>query len=126
MFNKNKPNHSFSFLAEGSEVKGEISCNTQLQLDGVVHGKVNATHLVIGLSGKVFGNIEAEKVEIKGLVEGDITAEQVIIEKTANVHGNVIHDTLSMEAGAVVEGSLTHKHQAASVTPIATKKTNEK
>jgi cytoskeletal protein CcmA (bactofilin family) len=122
VFNKSKPNHSFSFLADGFEVKGEIICNTQLQLDGVVNGHVNAKHLVIGASGKVFGNINADKVEIKGLVEGEITAEQVVIEKTATVHGNVIHDTLSMEAGAIVEGSLTHKHQAASVTPIATKK----
>ncbi|CCQ09384.1 COG1664: Integral membrane protein CcmA involved in cell shape determination [Pseudoalteromonas luteoviolacea B = ATCC 29581] len=125
MFNKKKTPQTFSFLAADILIKGEIQCEGELHLDGMVEGKVCAQHIAVGESGKVKGNIEAQSVEIKGTVEGTISADKVAIEKTANVHGDVIHDTLSMEAGAVVEGSLTHKHQNTNVTPIEPTKTSE-
>ncbi|MFC3033385.1 polymer-forming cytoskeletal protein [Pseudoalteromonas fenneropenaei] len=121
MFSKKKPDSLFSFIAEGMQVTGNIQCAGELQVDGQVDGTIQAARLVVGEGGKINGEINASTVLIKGMVEGTINAEQVTIEKSAKVRGDVIHDTLSMEAGAIVEGSLTHKHQVASVTPLKEK-----
>jgi cytoskeletal protein CcmA (bactofilin family) len=50
------------------------------------------------------GTITAETARICGTVQGEIKAATVALEKTAKVTGNIIHQTLSIEAGARFEG----------------------
>lgn len=77
----------------GGEIKGNVTCEENLSIDEVtvVHGD---------LAGKV--------VNISGTVTGNITAvESVILSKTATVKGNLISASISVEAGAVLEGQYT-------------------
>jgi cytoskeletal protein CcmA (bactofilin family) len=50
------------------------------------------------------GTITAETVRVCGTVQGEIKAATVALEKTARVTGNIVHQTLSIEAGAYFEG----------------------
>ncbi|ESP94911.1 bactofilin family protein [Pseudoalteromonas luteoviolacea] len=122
MFNKlknNKPHTLYvAMISPNTKVIGDIQCDGEIQVDGVVSGNLEVEHLVIGEQGTIEGNIKATQVHVKGTVNGCISAQQVRLEPTAKVHGDIIHDTLSIEAGAHIEGKLTHKTDLTNVTPI--------
>ncbi|MFZ5609074.1 MAG: bactofilin family protein [Pseudomonadota bacterium] len=94
----------------GSDVRivGDISTAGEVQLDGIVDGDVHAAALTMGESGALKGTIVAEKVVIRGQVEGSIRGRTVVLERSARVMGDVFHESLSIEAGAVIDGRFSH------------------
>ncbi|KZN63653.1 bactofilin family protein [Pseudoalteromonas luteoviolacea] len=122
MFNKLKNNKStalyVAMISPNTQVIGDIKCEGEIQVDGTITGNLEVEHLVIGEHGTIEGNITATQVEVKGTVNGCITAQKVRLEPSAKVHGDIIHDTLSIEAGAHIEGQLKHNTDLSNVTPI--------
>lgn len=107
----NKPSRAAiapSLFAEDVRLVGNISAKGEIHLDGVIEGDVRAATLTIGESGAVKGAIHADSVVVKGVVEGQIRCRSVRLEKNARVKGDLWHETVSIEAGAVVEGHLVH------------------
>ena len=113
-----RTNHTPSIISEDVRLTGSLTCQGEVQLDGRVDGDLHVKHLVIGHTGVIEGVIEADSVTVKGKIFGTLIANQVVIESTAEVHGDVFHDTLSIEAGAIIEGSLKHRHEEDNVAPI--------
>ncbi|MCP4586094.1 polymer-forming cytoskeletal protein [Pseudoalteromonas sp.] len=113
-----RTNHTPSIISEDVHLTGSLTCQGEVQLDGRVDGDLHVKHLVIGHTGVIEGVIEADSVTVKGKIFGTLIANQVVIESTAEVHGDVFHDTLSIEAGAIIEGSLKHRHEEDNVAPI--------
>ena len=113
-----RTNHTPSIISEDVHLTGSLTCQGEVQLDGRVDGDLHVKHLVIGRTGVIEGVIEADSVTVKGKIFGTLIANQVVIESTAEVHGDVFHDTLSIEAGAIIEGSLKHRHEEDNVAPI--------
>ena len=93
-----------SLVAEGFRIRGDVTPDSDLHLDGVVEGDVKVGRLTIGESGAVNGTITAESVEIRGAVTGTISARQVRLWASARVDGDISHTELSIEAGAHFEG----------------------
>ena len=117
-----------SIIGANVKIKGDISTAGEIQLDGVVIGDINAAAITMGEEGCLEGTIVAEKVVIRGEVKGSIRGKNVVMERTARVAGDVYHATLSIEAGAVIEGTFSHtedplanKVKAARPTPAKTK-----
>ncbi|WP_404340698.1 polymer-forming cytoskeletal protein [Pseudoalteromonas mariniglutinosa] len=106
-----RTNHTPSIIAEDIRITGTLISQGEVQLDGRIDGDLRVKHLVIGHSGIVEGIIEADSVVVKGKIIGSLTASKVVIESTAEMHGDVFHDTLSIEAGAIFEGSLKQRHE---------------
>lgn len=109
MFSKpNKPpaHHraSPSIIGANCSLAGDIASEGEVHVDGNVIGDVRCVTLVIGEAGGVTGEIEAETVRVLGAVTGQITARAVELAKTARITGDITHETLSVEAGAFVEG----------------------
>jgi len=98
------------FLAEGTEIKGEIRFRDVLRVDGKISGKIESDgELVVGengeidaevhvgilsVSGKVAGTMKVrDKVEIhaKGRISGDLTVEKpnLVIHEGAVFEGDV-------------------------------------
>ncbi|ALO41525.1 bactofilin family protein [Pseudoalteromonas phenolica] len=121
MFNKFKNNNSAglpALISPNTHVTGQIDCEGELQVDGKVTGDLQVTTLIVGQHGEVHGNIVADTVQIKGTINGNINAQSVHLEVSAKVHGDVAHDTLIIDAGAHLEGKLTHKQAPDNITPI--------
>ncbi|MEJ6475273.1 bactofilin family protein [Pseudoalteromonas piscicida] len=121
MFNsfKSQRNNIPAIIAQSTKVNGDIECEGELQLDGTVHGNLKIEKLIIGSTGLVVGNIKATDLTVLGKVEGDIDASQVTLLPNAQVFGNIEHETLTIEAGAHVDGKLTHRNERANnVTSI--------
>lgn len=111
MFSKSsKPNNSRdrrsvpSILSADFQITGDIVSDGEVQVDGRVKGDIRCNVLVVGASGIITGEITAQTVRVFGTVTGQIRAAAVELAKTAHVVGDIAHESLSVEAGAFVEG----------------------
>ncbi|WP_417668962.1 bactofilin family protein [Pseudoalteromonas tetraodonis] len=121
MFGKNKQaktdssikrvSHTPSIISNDVRVTGSLVSQGEVQLDGRIDGDIKAEHVVIGSSGVVEGVVEASSVVVKGKIIGSLNASEVKIENNAHVLGDIFHDTLSIEAGAIIEGSLKQRFE---------------
>lgn len=90
-------------------LKGELSANEDLVIDGQFEGTVNLQDhcLTVGANGKVKAEILARQVVILGAVNGNVTArEKVEVRRTGNVTGDLRSASVSIEEGAYFKGSI--------------------
>src|SRR4051812_4748558 len=95
---------TFSYIGAEAAVTGGIATESELHLDGKVTGDVRCGSLTQGASGEVHGNIHAGEARLAGLVDGAVEAAILILEASARVTGDVLYESLSVAAGAEVEG----------------------
>lgn len=94
-------------------VSGDLATTAQIHIDGRIDGNVRCDTLVQGEDGIIAGNIIADSVHLSGLVDGMVTARLVTLEPSARVTGDVTYETLSIAAGAAIDGRLTHREGGA-------------
>jgi len=101
------PGASSSYLGKTLKIKGEISSDEYLTVEGQVTGNINVTKtLVIGKDGFVDGEITAEVVKIDGKAKGSITAsEKLEISSRGHFQGNIKSEKLVIAEGAVFQGN---------------------
>jgi len=117
MFSKSKPKASSSNATDKPEkpavpsivsadltITGNLVSQGEIQIDGGVVGDIKTDALLIGEDAHIRGEIVARRVRVHGRVDGQITAKSVTLAKTAHVTGDVIHEDLSIEKGAFLEG----------------------
>lgn len=95
-----------SFIGPEAVVSGDFTTDTQLHIDGRIDGNVKCTQLIQGESGVITGNIETDEARIAGIVEGKVVGRTLFIEATAKIMGDIAYETLSIDAGALIEGRL--------------------
>jgi cytoskeletal protein CcmA (bactofilin family) len=69
-----------------------------------VEGDIRAKTLLIGEPANIKGEVVAETIEVFGSINGQIKATQVSLAKTAHMVGDILHENLSIEKGAFLEG----------------------
>lgn len=98
------------FLAEGTEIKGEIRFRTILRVDGKISGKiVSEGELVIGESGEVEAEVRVGTLSVSGNLTGSVNAtEKVEIHPRGKVHGDLAlaKPNLVIHEGGVFEGNI--------------------
>ena len=97
-----------SIIGADVHIVGNVTTAGELQLDGTVQGDVMCGSLTMGEHGEVKGTIQADMVVIRGKIEGQIRGRSVRLEKNCKMKGDVWHESLSVEAGALVSGKFTH------------------
>ncbi|MDE2447183.1 MAG: polymer-forming cytoskeletal protein [Alphaproteobacteria bacterium] len=95
-----------SYIARETTVEGNLFCSGEVHIDGTVQGLVRAHTCLVDRQGEVRGEISAEVVYVRGRVMGPINAVHVQIESGAHVEGDVTNETISIENGAYVLGSI--------------------
>ncbi|OIR02350.1 polymer-forming cytoskeletal [mine drainage metagenome] len=115
----NKANHprdlrnSPSIIGADCAITGDILSQGEVHVDGRVNGDVRCEILVVGTSGNITGEISADLVRVLGNVTGQIKSRAVELAQSARVVGDIQHGTLSVEAGAFVEGRFNHMDTSA-------------
>ncbi len=98
------------FLAEGTEIKGEIRFRDVLRVDGKVSGKViSEKELVVGETGEVEAEVEVGILSVSGRVTGTIhVKEKMEIHPKGRVVGDVTLEkpNLVIHEGGVFEGNI--------------------
>ena len=90
-------------------MKGEISGNEDLLIDGSVEGvvRLNEKKLVIGPTANVKADIMADQVVVKGNLRGNVCARNRIeIGNDGSVTGDLTTPQIFIEDGALFKGSI--------------------
>lgn len=108
-----------SIISSDLSIRGNLESDGDIQIDGQVDGDVLSRSVTIGHGARVKGVIRAEEVKVSGQVDGEIHATNVALLASAKVTGDIMHKSLSIDAGAFIEGMLKRIEDArpASVQP---------
>ena len=101
--------HGTSIVGKSLVVKGELSGNEALVVEGDVEGSItlHGQRLTVRPNGRIRGSIEARHVILHGQVEGDIQAsDRVELFRTASLTGAICTSRISIEEGAFLKGKL--------------------
>jgi len=96
-------------LGASLHVKGEITGNEDLAIDGSVEGLVHLEDrkLTIGASARVTADVIAREVVVYGNVKGNLRArDRIEIKKDGSVVGDLTTARIMIEDGAYFKGSI--------------------
>ena len=100
---------SVACLGSTFTIKGEISGEEDLQIDGKVEGPVSLRNhrLTVGRGAQLNSEINAREVVVYGKAVGNIRVrDRVEIKKDGEVIGDITTARLSIEDGAYFKGSI--------------------
>lgn len=98
---------SFATIGPSIVIRGEVSGNEDLVIQGQVDGSVSlGSHAVtVGNGGRVKAGITGRVITIEGAVEGDLKAEeQIVLRGSARVRGDLNAPRVVLEDGASFRG----------------------
>lgn len=107
-----------NIIGQGTRITGDLISNGDFRVDGAIEGNVKVgQRLVIGGTGKILGNIEADSATIAGHIKGNLTVKNVLeLKPSAKIDGDIITNKMVIEAGAQFNGRCT-MNVAVSVPP---------
>jgi len=98
-----------SRLGSSLHLKGEISGNEDLDIDGIVEGLVyiDKRKLTVGATAKLTADIIAGEVIVYGSVKGYVRGKgKIEIKKDGSVNGDLTTAQIIIEDGAYFKGSI--------------------
>jgi len=95
-----------TLIGAGTILRGDISSNSDLRIDGTIVGNVSSSaKIVVGASGNVEGDISGNQADIVGKVSGNIKTKDLLqLRGDCVVNGNVHAGKLQIEPTAVFNG----------------------
>lgn len=98
---------SVNLIRAGTKIVGDINSQGDIRIDGHLSGNlVTNGRFVLGPNGLIEGNINCANAEMEGEVKGIITvSEMLALKSTAKINGDILTNRLSIEPGAVFNGS---------------------
>jgi cytoskeletal protein CcmA (bactofilin family) len=103
---KGKATGTTSLLSKEVKIEGDIQGNEDLQVDGQLKGSVKiAGNIVVGPTGLVEADIEADNVIVQGRITGNVLArKQLQIQSSGKLMGDCMAQTIDIKEGALFEG----------------------
>ena len=94
-------------IAAGTSIVGEIKSDGLFRMDGSLTGNLTTRgKLFVGESGVIKGDVVAASAIIAGEVEGTLQVDEMLeLRATARVKGEISTNKLTIEPGAVFNGS---------------------
>ncbi len=103
-----------TIIGIGAECNGDFKSDSSIRIDGVVNGDVIlANTVVVGASGVINGDINAQMVIIGGEVYGNLNVpEKVELTSTARVIGDITTSGLVIDEKAIFQGRCDMNQEA--------------
>jgi cytoskeletal protein CcmA (bactofilin family) len=119
-----------TIIAAGTSLKGDISSNGDIRIDGHLQGNIQCqAKVVIGSNGSVEGDISGQQADIMGKVSGTIKVKELLqLKGGSNVNGNLYAGKLQIEPSANFNGQchMTTAANSQANEVVADKKAREK
>jgi cytoskeletal protein CcmA (bactofilin family) len=93
-----------SIISSDMYVKGNLETEGDVQIDGKIDGDLKTFNVTVGKGATVNGEIHGQRITISGNVNGQIRGDEVLLSHSAHVVGDIHHKTLSIDAGAFLQG----------------------
>jgi cytoskeletal protein CcmA (bactofilin family) len=95
-------------LGPSLHVKGEISGNEDLYVDGTVEGLVHLDErkLTVGATAELTADVIAGEVNVHGSVKGNVRGKKIEIKREGSVNGDLTTAHIIIEHGAYFKGSI--------------------
>jgi cytoskeletal protein CcmA (bactofilin family) len=97
-----------SIISQDLIVKGSLSSEGDIQIDGRVEGSVVCASLVVGEKAVIAGDVYAQQVMVRGAIEGNVRSKLAQFGATCRVTGDIFQQSFSIESGAQVSGYIRH------------------
>lgn len=96
-----------NLVGKGTRIKGDIDSESDIRIDGELTGNLICSgRVVIGITGKVNGEVKCKDSEISGYQKGKLEVEQhLTLKSSSKVYGEINTGKLSIEPGALFSGS---------------------
>ena len=117
MMSKNKNKNSGAdarakvgtLIGKGAVFDGNLSAPETVRVDGTLNGNCNCKELlIVGVDGKINGDIISQNVIISGKVDGDIEAKgKLELLSTGKLVGNITARSLVVDEDASFDGRCT-------------------
>jgi len=97
-----------SVIAPGMKVVGDVETTGILKIEGTVQGSIRgARQVMVGRSGVIQGDVQAEEVILGGRVVGTVTAtERVEIQSNSVIEGDVHTRSIVVFEGGLLNGNV--------------------
>lgn len=105
--NQNNDGATVNLIGSGTKITGDINSSGDIRIDGTLTGNlITNGKFVLGANGLVEGNITCTNADLSGEVRGTVTVNETLsLKQTAKINGDMITSKLSIEPGAVFNGS---------------------
>jgi cytoskeletal protein CcmA (bactofilin family) len=100
---------SVSTIGAGLKIRGDISGDCHLIIEGETHGKIHLANgrVTVAPSGRVTADIAAPEIVIEGNVQGNLQArDNVRMGSASHVQGSVLSPRIRIEDGARFRGKV--------------------
>lgn len=96
-----------SRISSGTVIKGEISSDCDIRVDGKVEGKIfSKGKIVVGTQAFIKGAILCNNCDFWGGLDGDIYVKDVLnVKSSSKISGGVKVNKLQVEMGAQINGT---------------------
>ena len=97
-----------TLISEGCVFDGNLKAPAYARIDGQINGNVRVDEgLILGEKGLILGDVFTKDMVVYGSITGNLTVTSLEIKASGKVNGQINTQTLSVENGAVYNGSLS-------------------
>ena len=89
-----------SILLSDVSIEGDLVEKDKLIIDAKITGDIKAEDVDAHSNSSITGNITAKKAALGGKLKGNVNSDKINIRKTAEIEGVLNQKTLSIEEGA--------------------------
>ena len=92
-----------SILLSDISIEGDLVEKDKIIIDAKVSGDIKADNIKTHENSVIKGNINAKSTDLGGKLNGNVNSEKINIKKTADIEGVLNQKTLSIEEGATLK-----------------------
>ena len=93
-------------VSKGTTIEGKFHSEENVRFDGKIIGEITCLKkLVMGETGVIEGEVEAQDMIIRGTIKGNLVAKgTLVLENTAKVEGRIKASEMDVKEGAIYTG----------------------
>ncbi len=92
-----------SILLSDVSIEGDLVEKDKLVIDAKITGDIKADNIDAHSNSSITGNITAKKAALGGKLKGNVNSDKINIRKTAEIECVLNQKTLSIEEGAALK-----------------------
>ena len=92
-----------SILLSDVSIEGDLVEKDKVVIDAKISGDIKADEIITHSNSTIKGNITAKNSSLGGKLKGNVNSDKINIKKTAEIEGVLNQKTLSIEEGATLK-----------------------